>query len=64
MIKDKPPKSPATNSLVKTVAWALIVNVKRFERLHEKTGTFSGFRFTYGPFELGGRDRYKSHRRL
>ena len=36
MTKDKPSKSPATVSLVKTVAEALDVNVKRSERLQAK----------------------------
>lgn len=36
MNEDKPPKSPATNNLVKTVAGALGVNVKRPERLQAK----------------------------
>ena len=36
MTKANPPKSPETNSLVKTVAGALGVNVKRSVRLQTK----------------------------
>ena len=36
MTKHKPSKSPATNNIVKTVAGALGVNIKRSERLQAK----------------------------
>ena len=36
MTKNMPPKLPTTNNLVKTVAGALGVNVKRSERLQAK----------------------------